>query len=712
MSDEKESGTEMKEVIDKGIDKVKEKYRGRRGSTGSMGTREENSRTLDEIWKRKRDDLDKSGGGEEKEIVFKRSNMTTRSPKKKAETKVGEKEIREIINKNGEEGRGNMEAEELLRKILRKMEKQEGLKEELRRSEAIWRKQREALEEKVKKLEEKVEERIKRVEEKIRERKGKEKGEIGNGNKMRERMKELERRLERKEKEERRRNIVIRGLEVKEGGRRQEAEKLEGIGAKVKAIEVKRIRGNVKKGREMVLLKLENEQKWEVMEKKRSLVGRKERIMEDLTWEERRTNWILRELARREEREGKRAWIKAGRIRLENVWWSWDMEEEVLKDERGMIRKESGGEKEEGGKVEGGGLRMVTGEEEGRGEELKSGNMEGKGEEEGKSKFWRVVFWSVAGLKNKDKDFWEALKKKDVLVMVETWIGEKGWERIRGRLPRGYKWGVQMAKRKNKKERAIGGIIMGIRKGFKEKGTEIETDREGLIAGKVRIGGERWSIIRVYAKKEEIEESLQELGHIMERKEKRRFTIIGRDFNARTGREGGSIEEEEGGGWSAGERRSKDKKIDKERRLLVYTAILAEKLREEIEGKRIVPQNQTGFRRGMGTIDNIFVLNYLVNRRLEKKGGKLIACFVDLKASLDLVDRGVLIKSIREREIREGLVRKTEEILRETRSRVRVGDELGEKFWTGRGVRQGCPLSSLLFNVLLADMEQEVGRAK
>ncbi|XP_071568694.1 uncharacterized protein [Temnothorax nylanderi] len=67
---------------------------------------------------------------------------------------------------------------------------------------------------------------------------------------------------------------------------------------------------------------------------------------------------------------------------------------------------------------------------------------------------------------------------------------------------------------------------------------------------------------------------------------------------------------------------------------------------------------------------------------------------------------------MRERGIREGLVRRTEEILRETKSRVRVGNEIGEEFWTGRGVRQGCPLSPLLFNIMLADMEEEMGRVK
>lgn len=71
----------------------------------------------------------------------------------------------------------------------------------------------------------------------------------------------------------------------------------------------------------------------------------------------------------------------------------------------------------------------------------------------------------------------------------------------------------------------------------------------------------------------------------------------------------------------------------------VYTMVLAERLREELEGKEIVPQNQTGFRKGMGTVDNIYVLNYLANRQLGRKGGKLAVMFVDLKAAFDSVDR-------------------------------------------------------------------------
>lgn len=69
-------------------------------------------------------------------------------------------------------------------------------------------------------------------------------------------------------------------------------------------------------------------------------------------------------------------------------------------------------------------------------------------------------------------------------------------------------------------------------------------------------------------------------------------------------------------------------------------------------------------------------------------------------------------ETMRERRMKKGLVRRVEQILKETRNKARIGKRVEENFWTAKGVRQGCPLSPLLFNILLADIEEEMGRVR
>lgn len=65
-----------------------------------------------------------------------------------------------------------------------------------------------------------------------------------------------------------------------------------------------------------------------------------------------------------------------------------------------------------------------------------------------------------------------------------------------------------------------------------------------------------------------------------------------------------------------------------------------------------------------------------------------------------------MCKALRERGIREGLVQRCENLLRETRNRIRIGGKSSEVFWTGKGVNQGCLVSPGLFNILTAELEE------
>ncbi|XP_015596047.1 uncharacterized protein LOC107268116 [Cephus cinctus] len=71
----------------------------------------------------------------------------------------------------------------------------------------------------------------------------------------------------------------------------------------------------------------------------------------------------------------------------------------------------------------------------------------------------------------------------------------------------------------------------------------------------------------------------------------------------------------------------------------VYAGVLSNRLKKEVEEGRMLPLSQAEFTEGMGTMDNVYVLNWLVNREIRKRNSNLVLLFVDMKAAFDSVDR-------------------------------------------------------------------------
>lgn len=44
---------------------------------------------------------------------------------------------------------------------------------------------------------------------------------------------------------------------------------------------------------------------------------------------------------------------------------------------------------------------------------------------------YRVAFWNVMGLLNKDREFWKGLMDWDVMDLIKTWLESKIWESVK-----------------------------------------------------------------------------------------------------------------------------------------------------------------------------------------------------------------------------------------------------------------------------------------
>ena len=144
----------------------------------------------------------------------------------------------------------------------------------------------------------------------------------------------------------------------------------------------------------------------------------------------------------------------------------------------------------------------------------------------------------------------------------------------------------------------------------------------------------------------------------------------------------------------------------------LYAMVLGERMKEEIERKGILPDSQAGFRMGRGTIDNVYILNHIVEKEIQKKAGKVYALFVDLKATFDSVNREKLWEYLRGKGVSKELVKNTKEIYEETKNKVKLNGKESEWFWTKGGLRQGCPLSPTLFTIYLSDIDEMLKKAQ
>jgi hypothetical protein len=111
----------------------------------------------------------------------------------------------------------------------------------------------------------------------------------------------------------------------------------------------------------------------------------------------------------------------------------------------------------------------------------------------------------------------------------------------------------------------------------------------------------------------------------------------------------------------------------------------------------IIGDHQCGFRHNRSTMDQIFYIQQILEKKWEYNG-TVHQLFIDFKKACDSVKREVLYNILLEFGVPKKLVKLIKMCLNETYSKVRVGKYLSDTFPFQNGLKQGDPLSSLLLN--------------
>ena len=121
----------------------------------------------------------------------------------------------------------------------------------------------------------------------------------------------------------------------------------------------------------------------------------------------------------------------------------------------------------------------------------------------------------------------------------------------------------------------------------------------------------------------------------------------------------------------------------------------------------ILSEEQAGFRPGRSTVEQVFALKMLIQHRIEENDGKVVAVFIDYKKAFDRVWHDGLFSVLQQYGIPRKLINIIMDLYSKAKSFITVNNNLTDWFETTISVRQGCLLSSDLFNVFVENILAE-----
>ena len=134
----------------------------------------------------------------------------------------------------------------------------------------------------------------------------------------------------------------------------------------------------------------------------------------------------------------------------------------------------------------------------------------------------------------------------------------------------------------------------------------------------------------------------------------------------------------------------------------IMLRVILNRLKKEAEEH--LAEEQAGFRPGRSTVEQIFNCHIMMEKHLHQK--ELFHNFIDFKKAFDRVWHEGLWHVMRSFGI-EGLIQIIQALYNTPSSAVLLNSDIGEFFKTTVGVRQGCLLSPVLFNLFLEKIMRE-----
>ena len=136
----------------------------------------------------------------------------------------------------------------------------------------------------------------------------------------------------------------------------------------------------------------------------------------------------------------------------------------------------------------------------------------------------------------------------------------------------------------------------------------------------------------------------------------------------------------------------------------IMEKIVTKRLTDIAEKCEWLPKFQHGFRRKKSTLNNLIELQNVIHEAFNRKE-MLLAVFLDVKKAYDCVEREQLYEILKGKGLSGKILDWLKVFLNDRKAKVVFNNTHSDIFTFKHGVPQGSPLSPLLFNIYLGDLD-------
>ena len=128
----------------------------------------------------------------------------------------------------------------------------------------------------------------------------------------------------------------------------------------------------------------------------------------------------------------------------------------------------------------------------------------------------------------------------------------------------------------------------------------------------------------------------------------------------------------------------------------LWGKLILNRLRTDTEG--VIGEDQSGFIVGRSCVDNLFTLQQLIEKT-KSVDQELHITFIDLTKAYDNVPRSNLWQALYDIKVSKHLIKIIQELYTSNIAHVKLDGKISDPLYPDKGLRQGCSLSPILFNL-------------